>query len=150
MVDQKEAKPEGSKVSDSIAYEKFGEAAVGGFQIVPDILFKRQGELKISNVEMVVLLNILMHWWTPGQNPYPRPSTIAHRMNSSARTTQRVVSSLEEKKLLKRIVDDNRTYLDPAPLVEKLGELVKSDEHYKYRKSKREQERKDVSAEELS
>jgi DNA-binding MarR family transcriptional regulator len=149
MTDPKEANPEGLKVSDSIAYQKFGEAAVGGFQVIPDILFKRQGELKISNVELVVILNILMHWWTPGQNPYPRPSTIAHRMNSSTRTTQRVISSLEDKKLLKRVVDANRIYLDPAPLVEKMIELVKSDEHYQYRKNKREQELQSVSAEDL-
>ncbi len=135
MNDQEGDHDASHNTGDSVAYQKFGEAAIGGFQVVPDILLKRQGELGLTNVELVVLLNILMHWWTPGKNPYPRPSTIAHRMNSSTRTIQRAIAALEEKRLLLRENDLHRTYLNPQPLVVKLAELVRSDEHYQYRKS---------------
>lgn len=122
--------------TDGAAAQKFGEAAIGGFQIVPDILLKSQAELRVTNVEMVVLLNILMHWWTPGQSPYPRPSTISKRIGASTRTTQRAISALEEKGILKREMEQGRIYLNPAPLVAKLNELVTHDTHYQYRKQK--------------
>jgi len=119
---------------DSVAVKKFGEAAKAGFQVVPDILLKSQKKLGISHVEMVVLLNILMHWWTPGQNPYPRASTIAKRMKSSQRTVQRAIASLEDKVILRKVEVQGKTTFDPSPLVSKLEGLVKEDFHYQYRR----------------
>jgi hypothetical protein len=58
-------------------HEKWGAAALAGFQTVPDLLLRHQKTLKISSAEMVVLLNVLMHWWYRDQMPYPRPTTIA-------------------------------------------------------------------------
>lgn len=119
---------------DSIVVRKFGEAAKAGFQVVPDVLLKNQEKLGISHVEMVVLLNILMHWWTPGQNPYPRASTIAKRMKSSHRTVQRAIAALEDKLILRKVELQGKTTFDPAPLVSKLEALVKDDVHYQYRR----------------
>ena len=56
--------------------EKWGAAALGGFQTVPDLLLRHQNTLKITSAEMVVLLNVLMHWWYRDQMPFPRPTTI--------------------------------------------------------------------------
>lgn len=135
MSDRIEPEPDGtSSNEESVAVQKFGEAAKAGFQIVPDTLLKNQEKLGISHVEMVVLLNILMHWWTPGQNPYPRASTIAKRMKSSQRTVQRAISSLEEKKILQRVETQGKTTFDPSLLVLKLNMLVKDDFHYHYRR----------------
>ena len=53
-------------------HEKWGAAALAGFQTVPDLLLKHQKTLKISSAEMVVLLNVLMHWWYRDQMPFPR------------------------------------------------------------------------------
>jgi hypothetical protein len=113
-------------------FSKWGEAARGGFQAVPDVLFKNQNELGISATDMVVLLNILMHWWYRELKPYPRVTTIARRMGSTVRTVQRSIQTLEEKGLLtrKRREGDGLPTLDPAPLVEKLQELVKKDPDY--------------------
>ena len=38
-------------------------SAETGFTAVPDILIRSQGQLKLSTTEMVVLLNIPLHWW---------------------------------------------------------------------------------------
>jgi len=102
---------------------------------VPDLLLKNQNALEINPTEMVVLLNVLMHWWYAHQKPFPRPTTIARRMGSTVRTVQRALQDLEENGLLKRVKgDDGETYMDPAPLVEKLGKLAMNDKDYAIRK----------------
>lgn len=115
---------------------KYGEASRGGFQAVPDILLKKQDALGLSATELVVLLNILMHWWYPAQKPFPRSSTIAQRMGISPRTVQRAIQRIEDDLgLLSKIQGaEGETFLDPLPLVKKLEELVKDDPSYLYRK----------------
>lgn len=114
---------------------KYGEAGKGGFQVVPDILLKKQDELGLSPTELVVLLNVLMHWWYPAQKPFPRSSTIAHRMGISPRTVQRAIQRIEDElKLLSRTEGtEGETFLDPTLLVRRLEELVKDDPSYLYR-----------------
>ncbi len=51
--------------ADSAVYAKYGEAAVAGFQAVPDLLLRNQAKLNLSPTNLVVLLNVLMHWWYP-------------------------------------------------------------------------------------
>jgi hypothetical protein len=111
--------------------EKWGEAARGGFQVVPDVLLKNQHALNVSPTELVVLLNVLMHWWYKEQKPFPRPTTIARRMGVTVRTVQRALTNLEDAKLVVRQKGPNdATFLDPAPLVARLSELVKTDNDY--------------------
>lgn len=74
-----------------------------GFTAVPDILIRSQAELGISPVELVVVLNLLLHWWDgEGEWPYPRISTIARRMGTSRRTIERAIAGLESKGLIRR------------------------------------------------
>lgn len=75
-------------------------SAETGFTAVPDILIRSQGQLKLSSTEMVVLLNILLHWWRDDEWPYPRVSTIGERMGTSRRTVERAIRSLQEKGLV--------------------------------------------------
>jgi len=112
-------------------YDKWGEAARAGFQAVPDLLFKHQENLKLNPTELVVLLNVLMHWWYRHQKPFPRPTTIARRMGSTVRTVQRAITKLETEGLLTRQVGPNKVQvLDPDPLVRRLSELAKDDPDY--------------------
>ena len=74
-----------------------------GFQILPDVLVRGQNRLGLSNAEMVVLLNILMHWWTKDHLPHPRPEVIARRMGASKRTIERQLENLEERGLIRRL-----------------------------------------------
>lgn len=126
-------KPEGQPV-----FEKYGEAAVAGFQAVPDLLLKNQATLGVTPTDMVVLLNVLMHWWYPAQKPFPRPTTIAQRIGLTTRTVQRSIQNLESLGLLKKVTGaDGRAYLDPQPLVDRLGELAPHDADYMVRKGRR-------------
>jgi Crp-like helix-turn-helix domain len=116
---------------DGAVHEKWGEAARGGFQAVPDLLLKNQDELKLNPTELVVLLNVLMHWWYRDQKPFPRPTTIARRMGSTVRTVQRAITKLENEGLLIRRRGEKKTIvLDPDPLVQRLSELAKTDFDY--------------------
>lgn len=119
------------KATTGPVYEKWGETARAGFQVVPDMLLKKMHLLDINPTELTVLLNILMHWWYREKKPFPRTTTIARRMGSKLRTVQHAIASLEEKKLIEREVGPNdETYVNPAPLVAKLAEFTKDDPEY--------------------
>ena len=125
----------------SAVYAKFREASVGGFQAIPDILLKQQDQLRLTPTDVLVLLNITMHWWYPEQKPFPRSTTIARRMGVAPRTVQRSIKNLEKLGYLCREKDEKgRTVLDPEPLVQRLCELVKDDPDYGYRSRAREGE----------
>jgi hypothetical protein len=114
--------------------QKWGEVARAGFQVVPDLLLKHQNDLEINPTEMVVLLNVLMHWWYRDQKPFPRSTTIARRMGSTLRTVQRALQNLEEKGLLLRQKGPaDETLLDPEPLVARLRKYTVKDRDYQIR-----------------
>ena len=79
----------------TLAYS--GEMGQGGGSrvptLVPDVLLKSQTSLGLNATELVVLLNLTMHWWFPKQKPFPRSQTIAQRMGVDVRTVQRAMSS---------------------------------------------------------
>lgn len=114
---------------------KWRGAALGGelgYQAVPDILLRKQHILQISNTELVVLLNITLHWWKSDKWPHPRPFNIARRMGVSTRTVERAIRGLEEKKLIKRteneLSDDGHSirYFDLTNLVDILNKLTET------------------------
>jgi predicted transcriptional regulator len=114
------------------AFDKWAEAASAGFQVVPDLLLKKQVELDLTTTDLVVLLNVLMHWWYADQRPFPRSSTIAARMGIDPRTVQRSLARLDELGLVKRVTEESpdgeeRKVCDPAGLRQRLIELAKAD-----------------------
>lgn len=125
----------------SAVYAKYGEASIAGFQAVPDLLLKHQNNLGLSPTDLAVLLNVLMHWWYPEKKPFPRSTSIAKRMGVTPRTVQRSLQQIEELGLLIRERDTRGpTYLDPAPLVEKLEALAEKDADYLIRRRRRDGE----------
>ena len=81
------------------AETKWGGAVTGGengYQFVPEVLLRKQDGLKLDATDIVVLLNMGMHWWEsePDKMPHPRPLTIAKRMGTSARTVERHIARL--------------------------------------------------------
>jgi DNA-binding MarR family transcriptional regulator len=95
------------------------------------VLLKNQKALKISSAELVVLLNVLMHWWYRDQMPFPRPTTISRRLGVTVRTVQRALGNLQAAGLLEKTKSpDGDSVLDPTPLVRRLRELVKTDKDY--------------------
>ena len=105
-----------------------------GFVAVPSLLLRSQARLGLTCVEVVVLANILMHWWKMSEWPYPRLSVIANRMTASSRTVQRAVQNLEDKGLMKRLPSEPLTTgrvvrrFDLSGLVERLRILREEHE----------------------
>ena len=89
---------------ESLIRQRWGGAVtegLTGYTAVPDVLIRSQRQLRLSTTEMVVILNLLAHWWTDdGEWPYPRLSTIAGRMGVSRRTVERAIKSLESQGLI--------------------------------------------------
>lgn len=91
---------------DTRTREKWGSAidkGMTGFQIVPDMLIRNQQNLGLDATDIVVLLNILMYWWTKDNLPRPKLAVIARRMGVSKRTVERRVEKMEGLELLKRL-----------------------------------------------
>ena len=118
----------------SAVTRKWEEAADAGFQLVPDVLLKNQSVLGITATELVVLLNLTMHWWYPTQRPFPRSTTIAKRMGVEVRTVQRALNHLIELELIKRVTvkteSRESTVIDLGGLVSQLRELAIEDAAY--------------------
>lgn len=74
-----------------------------GYCIIPSILLQAQARLLVTPQEMVVLLQLVEHWWRADSKVYPSYATLSERVGLSKKQVQRHIVSLEQKKLLKRI-----------------------------------------------
>ena len=124
------------------AFEKWGDAGIAGFQALPDLLLKKQVELGLSPTDMLVLINVLMHWWYRDQRPFPRNITIATRMGIDTRTVQRSIKKMIDLDLIGREEEkteegETRTVIDVSKLVNRLSAFAQKDENFLYRKSRR-------------
>lgn len=124
--------------TDGRPFAKWGEAAIAGWQAVPDVLLKNQTRLGLSATELLVLLNVLSFWWYVEELPFPRGTTIAKRMGMTPRTVQRSLQALIDRGLLAKKRDvgrDNkeRDVLDPSGLVEALKKLAVDDPAFTHR-----------------
>lgn len=81
-----------------------GSTPYTGFVAIPEAMLRGQKDLGINPTEMVVLQNILMHWWHPDKMPFPSNEGIAKRMGVETRTVQRAMRSLETQGLIEREV----------------------------------------------
>lgn len=87
---------------DTIA-ERWGDAVASGFTVVPNSLIRAQVGLGLTPNDIVVLLNLLVHWWYRDRLPFPRTSVIAKRTGLSQRTVQRSLKTLRKKGLVVKI-----------------------------------------------
>ena len=95
-----------------------------GFQHLPDALLRHQSDLELTATELVVLINITMHWWKSDEWPYPHPERIGSRMGLTKRSVERSIASMEAKGIFNRVRDGDKTRFDLSPLKDSLEELV--------------------------
>ena len=72
-----------------------GKGGLTGYLALPEALIRGQHRLGLSSTEMMVLINILMHWWNVERMPFPGNNAIAKRMGIDTRTVQRACATLE-------------------------------------------------------
>jgi len=95
--------------------------AGSGFVAVPMALLRLQSKYELSPTDMMVLINLMAHWWEPKQVVYPRSTTIAARMGVDKRTVQRSLHKLQKLRLVDReILPDGKRAINFAPLVARL------------------------------
>ena len=73
-----------------------------GFVAVPVALLRLQTKLNLTATDMVVLFNLLAHWWDPARAVFPRSTTIATRMGVAKRTVQRSTQKMVKAGLIDR------------------------------------------------
>ena len=115
-----------------VIQEKWGDALDAGFQVVPNVLIRAQSRLNLDTVDVVILLNLMAHWWTKDALPFISPARIAKRMNVTTRTVERHLKKLEGRNFIRRSVP-NRTgqgiyirHYDLTPLVGVLQEASRN------------------------
>jgi predicted transcriptional regulator len=83
-----------------------------GFVALPISLLRLQKQLKLNATDMVVLTNLLAHWWKPNEGVFPRTTTIANRMGVDKRTIQRSTQKLVRAGLMERtkLADGKRAF----------------------------------------
>lgn len=116
--------------------EKWGEDVLTkgkGFLQVPALLLKNQHRLRtdggtVSATEMIVLLNILLHWWNRNDVVFPKAEDIAKRIGVTRRSIDRAVAGLVKGNLLKKERQGNRVLYSPIPLAERLTTLANEPE----------------------
>lgn len=95
--------PARDPVASSIAEKWQGAVTQGsGFVAIPMALLRLQTKLKLSQTDMMVLINLLAHWWDPARAVFPRSSTIAKRLGVTKRTVQRSTQKMLDSGLITR------------------------------------------------
>jgi DNA-binding MarR family transcriptional regulator len=125
-----------SRVSD-----RYGEAGDAGWSPIPDVLLFNQHKLKIQSDDLVVLLNLMAHYYVKDEMPFTRPTTIAKRIGVSQRSVQRSIARLVAQRHIlkgKHKTNGHITY-DLAPLIRKLQPLGR--DRIADRKNRQEQKR---------
>lgn len=111
--------------------EKWGEPALEmGWTAIPTTLFFLQNQLEITPLGMNIILNLVTHWWSVNENPYPAQEALAARMGVSKRSIQREMKTLIDQGLISKKPSSTshpkyrgRNAYDLSPLVKILEEL---------------------------
>jgi len=122
-----ETPPDGEEAKPSTIKDKWQGAVTqgSGFVAVPVALLRLQSKYGLTPTDMLVLINLLAHWWDPARAVYPRSTTIAKRMGVDKRTVQRATHKLEKAGLLSRdTTDEGRRVFTFDRLVAKLANDV--------------------------
>ncbi len=70
---------------------------------MPNVLLRAQQKLELDAVDVVILMNLSLHWWSADNLPSPSPRILANRMGVSKRTIERRLGDLERREFLQRL-----------------------------------------------
>jgi DNA-binding MarR family transcriptional regulator len=95
-----------------------------GFTAVPNLLFSHQKELGLSAPEFLVLVAIESFRWTK-DNPWPSLGALKKCSGYAPRSLSRIITSLENKHLIKRIRRRGTSNLYSLhPLISRLDQIA--------------------------
>lgn len=94
--------------------EKWGRSVMAlGFCIIPSLLLRAQRRLKLTPVQLAVLLQLADYWWENERKPWPSKQSLSDRLGISPRQVQRHLADLENMGL---IVRNQRTGINGGKL----------------------------------
>jgi hypothetical protein len=79
---------------ESRVTDRYGEAGNAGWSPIPDVLLFNQHRLGIQSDDLVVLLNLMAHYYVKDEMPFTRPTTILAR-SSELEASNRSPSSAD-------------------------------------------------------
>jgi DNA replication protein DnaD len=91
-----------SSTPKNAAQDKWGDALQAGFQVVPNILIQAHKEIGLDPLDVLILLNMNMHWWSATSLPYPKPALLAARIGVTRRTIERRINAMQKAGLITR------------------------------------------------
>jgi len=98
---RQEAKPTSDKKASA---KKWSEPVMRvGFCIIPSILLRAQQRLGLNPTQLAVLLQLIDHWWTYDNKPFPSKQALSNRLGLGPRQIQRYIAELEAAHLVRRI-----------------------------------------------
>jgi DnaD N-terminal domain len=74
-----------------------------GYTQLPSLILKAQAKLKLTPVQLNVLLHIIEPWWDADRLPWIAKDSIAQRMRKTPRSIQRVITQLEKAGHIRRV-----------------------------------------------
>jgi hypothetical protein len=93
-----------SKKERRRAEDKYTPAVIAlGYTVLPTLLLKAQAKLKLTPIQLNVLLHIIEPWWDADRLPWIAKDAIAQRMRKSPRSVQRAITQLVNAGHLKRV-----------------------------------------------
>jgi DNA-binding HxlR family transcriptional regulator len=110
---------------DTMEFDRWGRAMSGGYQVIPNQLFRQQQRLRLSSHQVVILLNLAMHWWRPKDLPFISPHKIAKRMGVSRRTVERQLKKLCDMGYVERKRVDDEQGVDSPKVRYDLSGLIR-------------------------
>lgn len=112
------------------AEKKWGHALDAGFQLLPNVLLLEMRTLKLQPLDVLIILNITLHWWEASSLPYPKPLSIAERLGVSTRTIERRLQALEKRGFIRRLPVESSRWgrsvrrIDMSGFVQELAKLA--------------------------
>lgn len=88
--------------SDTPSNSVWGKSLGAGFQRLPHALLKNQARLGLSPLDIVIVLNLGIHWWTSENLPHPTIELIAARIGVSRRSIERRLNEMARRGLVAR------------------------------------------------
>jgi hypothetical protein len=111
--------------------KKFGAIIMSdGFTAIPNVLLKNQKELKLSHLDMLLVVHLLSFWWKAEGFIWPSKETLAARVNVAECTVRRRIARMEDLGLIKRVArkgeegGSKSNVYDLSGLLAKLEELA--------------------------
>lgn len=81
--------------------KKWGKPAIAaGFTLFPSVLLHKQHALGLDCIDVVIILQILKHWWHAESAPYPSQVQLAKTMNIDLSTIKRHLARLKSAGLV--------------------------------------------------